>query len=182
MSGVATAIAGAAIVGAFASNKASDKASAATKLASDTASAEVRRSVEQARQEINPIFQSAGQAAQQGFQGALDVFGQSLPQQASLFQGGNVAAQQQLLAGLPQIQNAILGGNVDLSGLQPFQAQQPDFSFANQQIPQFGFQQPEAATTNTNLPQSLFALGGQKAQPEGTQGPNFSSIFNRVRF
>ena len=84
--------------------------------------------------------QQAGQAAQQGFQGALNVFGQALPQQAQAFQGGNVAAQQQLLAGLPQIQNAILGGNVDLSGLQPFQAQQPTFDFAQQQIPQFGGQ------------------------------------------
>lgn len=134
MSGVATAIAGAAVVGAYASNKASDKASAATKNAANTASQDVRRSVDEARADINRLFPQAQQSAQQGFQNAVDVFGQTMPQQANQFQGGNVAAQNQLLAGLPQMQNAILGGPVDYSQFQAYQAPPLDFGFTNQQI------------------------------------------------
>ena len=50
---------------------------------------------------------------------SLDVLGQAFPQQQQAFQQGNVGAQQQLLAGLPQIQNAILGRTVDTSGFAP---------------------------------------------------------------
>jgi len=82
------------------------------------------------------LFPAAQQNAQQGFQGALDVFGQSIPAQTGVFQQGNVAAQNQILAGLPQMQNAILGGQVDYSALQPTQLQMPDLSFLQQQLPQ----------------------------------------------
>lgn len=95
-----------------------------------------REGTERARSDLFNLFPAAQQNIQQGFQGALDVFGQSLPAQADVFQQGNVAAQQQLLAGLPQFQNAILGGNVDFSQLQPTQLQQPDLSFFQQQLPQ----------------------------------------------
>ena len=105
---------------------------------------QVRQGVEEARGDLFRLFPQAQQSAQQGFQGALDVFGQVLPQQAQQFQGGNVAAQQALLAGFPQFQNAILGNQVDLSGFQPFQAQQPNFNFAQQQLPQSQpLQQPQ---------------------------------------
>lgn len=90
----------------------------------------------QARGDLLDIFPQAQQTAQQGFQGALDVFGQSLPAQMNSFQQGNVAAQNQILAGLPQIQNALLGNQVDLSGLQAYQAPQQDYSFFNQTLPQ----------------------------------------------
>lgn len=94
------------------------------------------RAAAQAREDLFKLFPAAQQNAQQGFQGALDVFGQSLPAQTGLFQGGNVAAQQQILAGLPQFQNAILGGQVDFSQMQPTQLQMPDLSFLQQQLPQ----------------------------------------------
>ncbi|MCP4323351.1 MAG: hypothetical protein GY787_16185 [Alteromonadales bacterium] len=94
------------------------------------------RATAQAREDLFKLFPAAQQNAQQGFQGALDVFGQSLPAQTGLFQGGNVAAQQQILAGLPQFQNAILGGQVDFSQMQPTQLQMPDLSFLQQQLPQ----------------------------------------------
>lgn len=70
-----------------------------------------------------------------GTQGAMDIFSETIPAQMEQFRGGNVAAQQTLLAGLPQIQNALMGLPVDLSGLQaqslPFNA-----SFANQTLPE----------------------------------------------
>ena len=93
-----------------------------------------KEATEQARKDVMNLYPQARQDALGGFQGALDVFNQALPQQASLFQQGNVGAQQALLAGLPQIQNAILGGEIDYSGFQPTVMQQPDFSFANQNI------------------------------------------------
>ena len=83
----------------------------------------------QARGDVTGIFPGVRQSAQEGFQGALDLMGQTVPQQAALFQGGNVAAQNTLLAGLPQQNNAILGNPIDLSGLQPTQlAYNTDFT------------------------------------------------------
>jgi len=97
-----------------------------------------REGIAQARGDILKLFPQAQEASRMGFQGALDVFGQTIPQQAQAFQGGNVAAQQALLAGLPQQQAAILGQQAALQPLnvQPFSFQ-PDFSFAQQQLPDF---------------------------------------------
>jgi len=189
MTGVATAIAGAAVVGAVASSKASSKAASASKKASDTAVAETRRSSDEARADLFRLFPQAQQSAQQGFQGALDVFSQTVPQQAQQFQAGNVAAQQALLTGLPQIQNAILGRQVDLSGFQPFQAQQPDFSFANQQLPQLQPLQKEEFVGprqlgNQQISQHLLAkqqLGSpQFNQPAGFGNSFLNNAFNRI--
>lgn len=129
-------VAAAAVVGAVASDRASGKAADAQKDSSAAAAVETRRAADEARTDLFKIFPEARYTAQQGFQGALDVFGQSLPAQADVFTQGNVGAQQAILSGLPQIQNAILGGNIDYSQLQPFQAQQPDLSFFNQTLPQ----------------------------------------------
>jgi hypothetical protein len=96
-----------------------------------------REGIAQAREDVNKLFPAAQQNAQAGFQGALDIFGQSAPAQIDAFQGGNVAAQQQLLAGMPQFQNAILGNQVDFSQLQPFQAPTQDLGFLQQQLPDF---------------------------------------------
>lgn len=123
----------------------------------------------QARGDLMQLFPAAQQNLQQGFQGALDVFGQSLPAQTQAFQQGNVGAQQQLLAGLPQIQNALMGGQVDFSQLQPVSVQ-PDLGFAQQQLPQFidPFNQTadQAAAnmgTGPNTPHNMGEfLGGSK--------------------
>jgi hypothetical protein len=90
----------------------------------------------QARSDAAGLFDASNINRNLGLQAGLDVLGQTIPQQFSTFQQGNVGAQQTLLAGLPQIQNAILGLPTDLSGLQP---QSIDFNtdFAQQQIPDF---------------------------------------------
>jgi hypothetical protein len=134
MTGVATAIAGAAIVGGVVSNNASKRAVSAQADANDKAAQQLAASTAAARQDLFKLYPAAQQNMQQGYQGALDVFKNTLPQQASTFQAGNVAAQNQLLAGMPQYQNAILGAPVDYSKFQATQLQQPDFSFANQQL------------------------------------------------
>ena len=89
-----------------------------------------------ARGDVMNLFPASDTNRNMGFQAALDVMGQTIPQQFSTFQQGNVGAQGALLAGLPQMQNAILGLPTDLSGLQP-QAIQYNTDFAQQQLPDF---------------------------------------------
>jgi hypothetical protein len=91
------------------------------------------------------------QNANMGFQSALDMYGQFVPQQMDVFQQGNVAAQGHLLAGMPQFNNAIMGLPVDYSAFQPTQLNY-DASWAQQQLPQF--------ITTGDL------LGGQSQQPQ----------------
>lgn len=94
------------------------------------------RLAEEARDDIFKLFPAAEESRNLGFQGALDVFGQTIPQQLGALQQGNVQAQEALIGGLPQFQNAILGQQVDFSQFQP---QQVDFStdFAQQTLPEF---------------------------------------------
>ena len=112
----------------------------------------VRQGQQQARQDIQQIFPQAQQSLQQGFQGALDIFGQSIPAQTNVFQQGNLAAQQSIAAGLPQFQNAILGGQVDFSQFQPRQLQTPDLSFLQRQLPQLAQAQQPALQGQVNNP------------------------------
>ena len=133
MSWVAVAIGGSAVVGAVAGGKASGKAADAQQAGADTAAAETRRAANEARADIFKLFPASQDALSTGYQGASDIFGQSAPQQADIFQQGNVAAQQQIAAGMPQFQNAILGGQVDYNQFQPTQLEQPDFSFMQNQ-------------------------------------------------
>lgn len=125
----------AAVIGGVSANVASNRASAAQRRASASATKATQQAAGSASGDVNRLFPQAQQVANQGFKGALGVFGDSVPAQFDVFQQGNVGAQQQVLAGLPQIQNAILGGNVDLSGLQPFQVQNVPTDFLQQQTP-----------------------------------------------
>jgi hypothetical protein len=134
MSFVAAAIAGTAVVGAVASRNATKASIRASEQAGEKSSQQIAASTAQARNDLFKLFPAAQENSQRGYQGALDVFNQALPQQAGVFQAGNVAAQNQLLAGMPQYQNAILGAPVDYSQFQATQLQQPSFNFANQQL------------------------------------------------
>lgn len=101
--------------------------------------ATIEAAADRAREDALPRFEQAREDVLMGFQGALDVFGQTIPQQAMAFQAGNVGAQQQLIAGLPQIQAAILGQPVDFSALQPTEITMTEESFApfRQLLPEF---------------------------------------------
>ena len=122
------------IGGALIGKSATDKATKAQVKAGDKASQQLAAATAAAKQDLFKLYPAAQQNMQQGYQGALDVFKNTLPQQANTFQAGNVAAQNQLLAGMPQFQNAILGAPVDYSQFQATQLQQPNFDFANQQL------------------------------------------------
>ena len=128
---------GASLLGSHQQSKASKRAAKAQGKGQAAALKATQEAADLARSQAIPLFNSAQQNQQQGFQGALDIFGQTLPAQLNAFGGGNLNAQNTLLAGLdPQIQ-AILGGNIDLSGLQAQQVQQPDPAMFQQQLPQF---------------------------------------------
>ena len=93
------------------------------------------RLAQQARGDVLGLTPGIRESQRQGFQGALDLLAQTVPQQAQAFQAGNVNAQQTLTNALPQIQNAILGNAIDNSVLRP--AVLPiDTSFVNQQLPE----------------------------------------------
>lgn len=111
----------------------------------------------QARGDIMDIFPGVRQSAQEGFQGALDIYGQAIPQQASLFQGGNVAAQNTLLAGLPQQNAAILGQKIDLSGLAPT-TQSYSTDFMQQQLPTRAAMPKDEGMSQQQLAQLLAGL------------------------
>jgi hypothetical protein len=119
---------------------------------------------DQSRTDLFDLFGQAQESRLGGLQGALDVFQGAAPARTEAFQGGNVAAQQQLLAGLPQIQNAILGNEVDLSGLQPTQLP-VDLSFLQGSIQQ---EQPAAVAPPVAppaaMPQPVQSAGEQQAQ------------------
>ena len=134
-----------------------------------------REATEQARSDVNRLFPQAQLTGQQGFQAALDVFGQSLPAQANTFQQGNVGAQQAILAGLPQMQNALFGNQVDFSQMQPFEMQTPDLGFFNQQLPQ----------TTQRLAQEEQAAQAAQQQADNTaagMGTNFGGGMFGNRF
>lgn len=161
------------------------KAAKAQTQALEQGQAFTREGVEQARQDLFNLFPAAQQNLQQGFQGALDVFGQSLPAQTNVFQQGNVGAQQQLLAGLPQFQNAILGNQVDFSALQPTQLQTPDLGFFQQQLPQFANPFAPAPQQNTltdspafQLPQETGGFVGPTNQV--VRNPNVQTVNDKI--
>ncbi len=97
----------------------------------------IREGVGQGRTDIGSIFPSIEQNQLLGAQGALDVFGRVVPQQVDLLQQGNVAAQNRLAQGLPQIQNALLGLPTDLGFTRNARKFNFDPSRIQQRLPNF---------------------------------------------
>jgi len=126
MSWIATAVIGSAVVGGIASSKASKRAAEGQ----EQALAESGAAIGQARGEVKDAFGRAEQLQTQGFQDALGTLFAGPERQIAPFQEGNVQAQNTLIGGLQQQQNALLGNApVDLSG---FQAQRIPFQALNQ--------------------------------------------------
>lgn len=65
-----------------------------------------QQQVGQGRSDINNLYDRGDYARNYGYNQALDVVGRSMPTQANYYQGGNVAAQQAILGGQPQIYQA----------------------------------------------------------------------------
>lgn len=131
--GTAAALTVGSVAGGLLSNNASKKAASQQSRSDKKARAAVKDAAEQARSDIFDRLDTSEDYSRQGYQDALDVFAQTIPQQANTFTQGNLNAQQAILAGLPQIQNAILGAPINYNAFQPT-AITPDFGFVNQPI------------------------------------------------
>lgn len=118
-----------------------DESAQGAQIAANRASLELtERLAGRAREDVISLFGPAQQARQQGFGAALDIFGESIPAQIGAIQTGTQNARASQTAGLEQIQNAILGLDVDLTQLsagQRPQAAPPDLS--NLRLPNFQF-------------------------------------------
>lgn len=115
----AAVIGGGALLGAGANAWSNKKASEAAERESRKARQATEAGADEAIGAVNALFPGAQASAQQGYQNALDILSGAMPLQTQAFQQGNVGAQEAILAGLPQIQNAILGRPVDFSQMQP---------------------------------------------------------------
>jgi hypothetical protein len=139
MSGVATAIAASAVIGGVVANKNAGDALDAQEDQNDASAALIREQSLQARKDAVPLFDAAQQNREIGTQAALGTQGQSLRQQIDTSARGNYFAQEALLAGQPQVQNAILGLPVDMSQVQSkiLHPERNLESMFNQQVPEF---------------------------------------------
>ena len=108
------------------------------------------------------LFDAGQENLLTGNQAALDIYNQTIPEQFNAFQQGNVGAQQQLVAGLPQMQNALMGLPVDYSVLQPQQIQ-TNMGFIPQQLPQFKTATQALALSPFEIMQMQQAQVAQKA-------------------
>lgn len=121
MSGVVAAVAGTAIVGGIVNDRASRRAADTAQNTSDAQLAYMRQAENRARQDINSLFPHATEARNQGFQQSMDLLGSALPVTIDALQQGSMGAQNVVAGSMPQMQNAILGGPIDYSFMQPQQ-------------------------------------------------------------
>lgn len=126
-----------------------------------------------ARGDANYLYPQGDYARNQGINAAMALMGNSMPTQMGMFQDGNVSAQMQLLAGLPQYQNAILGMPVNNAALQPTRLSMPDSSFYRQQLPDFGMAQaPQPGQSWGDPPSAQPMQMPQQPMPQQSQGIN----------
>lgn len=90
----------------------------------------------QAQDQATALYGASDQNRNITLNQILGLLGGSIPQQLSARQQGNVGAQQQLLAGLPMVQAAIMGQPVNMGSLQPTRINYST-DFARQSAPQF---------------------------------------------
>ena len=139
----------------------------------------IERQTQRGARDVSKLFGSAQENLLAGNQGALDIFGQSAPQQLSALQQGNMGAQQQLLAGLPQQQAALLGLPADLSALQP-RGVNVNTGFMQQQLPQFSTpQQALTLTPEDQAQEQGFAIDAALAGLPGVQRGGSIKDFGR---
>ena len=147
---VAAGAVAAAGIGAAAASDSSKRAANTAQNTQGQQMAATDAGVQQARGDLFNLFPSAEANSQKGYQSALDVFGQFMPQQADTFQQGNMGAQNQILAGMPQQHNALMGGAVDYSQFQPTQIDY-DPSIFQQQLPDYQSIQAPSTVGMTQL-------------------------------
>jgi hypothetical protein len=107
--------------------KSAQEANATALKQREASQAFIEKQVNQARGDIFKLFPVAQQARQQGIQSGFNLYKAALPTQTQYFQQGNIEAQKQQLAGLGQIQNAILGRPINQNALRPGVVEKGDY-------------------------------------------------------
>ena len=156
--------AGASLLGGFLTNKSGQdgKAHRYAKQRNAEMDAYIKQMQEQSRNDLLGLWPGAMNNANMGYQAALDMFGQSIPQQMGAFTQGNMNAQGTLLAGMDPYMAALMGNPVDMSGLQP-RGVSYDTSWIPQQLPQYA--------------SAADLLGGQpQQQPQQSPRDQYRSI------
>lgn len=128
---------GAVIAGASSDRKNANNAMDAQERQNSKSDAFIRQQANLARADAIPLFNTAQNNRQIGAQQATNLLGLFAPQQARLFQEGNVGAQNRLGQGLEQTRNALFGLPTDLSFAQNAQQLNVPNQLFNQQLPQF---------------------------------------------
>ena len=116
---VSGAVIGSAVIGGGVANKGANDAIDAQNDQNSENSAFIKEQAQKARNDAIPLFNASRKANRSGTQAGMDALGKSTMQQIDTSARGNYFAQEQMLAGLPQVQNAILGMPVDMAALQP---------------------------------------------------------------
>ena len=119
---------GSAAIGAIGSNMAAKKGAQAAERGQEI----ISNAQGQGRADVMAQFPVAQEAQTRGFEEFRDFLSnQVTPAQSQPFIGGNMAAQEQISRGLPQIQNALLGNPIDTSGFTARQiGQAPSFDMS----------------------------------------------------
>lgn len=112
---------GSSVIGGIFSDRASSKAADTAQKTSDAQLAYTQEQSDQARGDINRLIPQATDRRNQGYQQQMNFLGQALPVTTNLAQQGNVGAQNVVAGSIPQIQNALMGGQVNYDFMQPQQ-------------------------------------------------------------
>jgi len=155
------AIAGATMYAAKLDYEAAQEANATALKQREESQKFIEKQTNQARGDIFQLFPAAQKARQQGIQSGFNLYQAALPTQTQYFQQGNVMAQNQQIAGLGQIQNAILGRPINQNALKPGVVQQMNYD-ANGGLQRFApvnqpILQPSAAPANPSFSMSGIA-------------------------
>ena len=171
---IGAAIIGSAVIGGIATSRAAGKAAKGQERALGAATA----ATERARGDVTRLFGTAGEARERGFGRALDFLSTAPGTQIAPFQRGNILAQEQIARGLPQIQRAILGQPVDLSGFTARTIGAPEsFNFDLS-----GFRQEPEAGAPVIPPTTNILTGGDRSfRGRGITGVRTGNIRTRLK-
>ena len=180
MSAVATAVVGSAVIGAYASNRAADKAASASEKGIESSNALAN----QARTDAINLFQQARTSGQGGINAALNFYKNTSNTKIAPYVSGNIAAQQVLGKGATAAQNAILGLPVDMSFANAAQKAPADYSaIKNVKLPTLGASPLSTTSTPSNTATSSGGQGnasGVKRLLGGALGNNVLGNFRGI--